>query len=111
MAQLFKRLKSKSGESLIESLAGILIFTLASITMLTMVTTGSNINAAAKKADEQYYEDMVLIERAAPTDATDLVLNFSATTDTTNYEGSVTVDSYRNGNGLYAFYPEGGAGA
>ena len=53
MKQMLNKLKSKAGESLVESLAAILIFTMASIVMYTMVTTASDINLKAKEMDEK----------------------------------------------------------
>ena len=48
MKALFRKLKSKVGESLIETLCAILIFTMASIIMYSMVTSAGDINRTAK---------------------------------------------------------------
>ena len=49
MKHVMKRLKSKAGETLVESMAAILIFTFASIIMLSMVSYAADINTAAKE--------------------------------------------------------------
>ena len=64
MSAFFKKLKSKAGESLVESLAAILIFTMASIILYTMVTTASDINMKAKKMDEKIQTELVAVEKA-----------------------------------------------
>ena len=46
-----KKLRSRKGETLVEAMVSILVFTLSSILLLTMVTAASNINKAAKEAD------------------------------------------------------------
>ena len=62
MKQMLNKLKSKAGESLVESLAAILIFTMASIVMYTMVTTASDINLKAKEMDEKIQAELVAVE-------------------------------------------------
>ena len=62
MKNIIMRLRCKKGESLIESMAAILIFTLASIIMLTMVTASADINKAAKEAEKVYHEPLLKAE-------------------------------------------------
>jgi hypothetical protein len=62
MKNLFHKLRSKAGESLIESLAAILIFTMASIVMYSMVTTAADINRKAKIMDETNQQHMIAVE-------------------------------------------------
>lgn len=59
-----KKLKSKKGESLIESLVAILIFTMSSILLYSMLSTASQLNLKAKEADEAHQEQMVHAEQA-----------------------------------------------
>ena len=66
MKNLFRKLKSKAGESLIESLAAILIFTMASIVMYSMVTTAADINRTAKEMDEANQQHMIAVEMGLP---------------------------------------------
>lgn len=63
MKAMFKKLKRKAGESLIESLAAILIFTMASIVMYTMVTAAADINTTAKEMDQQNQIHMIDVEK------------------------------------------------
>lgn len=67
MKHIVKKLKSKAGESLIESLCAILIFTMASIIMYSMVTTAADINMTAKEADEANQQYMLIAEQASGT--------------------------------------------
>ena len=46
-----KKLRSRKGETLVESMVSILIFTLSSILLLTMISAASSINKAAKESD------------------------------------------------------------
>ena len=66
MNNLFRKLKNKAGESLIESLAAILIFTMASLVMYTMVTTAADINRTAKEMDETNQQHMIAVEKGLP---------------------------------------------
>ena len=58
MKALFRKLKSKAGESLVETLAAILIFTMASVVMYSMVTV--------KEKDKQNQVQMVAVEKGDP---------------------------------------------
>jgi hypothetical protein len=51
---------------LIESLAAILIFTMASIVMYSMVTTAADINRTAKEMDEANQQHMIAVEMGLP---------------------------------------------
>ena len=62
MTAFFKKLKSKAGESLVESLCAILIFTMGSIIMLSMVSTAADINTTAKQEDESYNKQIAAAE-------------------------------------------------
>ena len=66
MKNLFRKLKSKAGESLIESLAAILIFTMASLVMYTMVTTAADLNRTAKEMDEANQQHLIAVEKGLP---------------------------------------------
>ena len=62
MKAILKKLKSKAGESLVESLAAILVFTMASIVMYSLVTSAANINRTAKEMDAQNQAHMIAVE-------------------------------------------------
>lgn len=66
MKAIFKKLKSKAGESLVESLAAILIFTMASIVMFSMVSAAGDINKTAKEMDAENQAHMVAVEKGEP---------------------------------------------
>lgn len=59
-----KKLLNNKGESLVESLVAILIFTLSSILLYTMLSTATNLNRAAKEADEAHQQQMIYAEQA-----------------------------------------------
>lgn len=66
MKNILRKLKSKAGESLIESMAAILIFTMASIVMYSMVTTAADINRTAKEMDEANQQHLIAVEKGLP---------------------------------------------
>lgn len=101
MKQLFNRLKGCRGETLVESLAAILIFTFGSIIMLSMITSAATINNAVKEADQNYFKDLQVVEKADPSKSTTSSIKFSI------HERSetISVDVYRReSNSLYAYY-------
>lgn len=63
MKNIMKKLRSRRGESLVEVLCAILIFTMSSVAMYSMVMAANNINAAAKKADEAHQQAMLIVEK------------------------------------------------
>lgn len=110
MKKLLTRLKSKKGETLVESMAGILIFTFGSIIMLSMITSAADINTAAKKADEEFFSQMVQVELAQGGTTGTVTISVGSYSDDIEVSISGTTD------GLYAYYagtaapaaPEGG---
>ena len=58
------KLLTKKGESLIESLVAILIFTLASVVLYTMVTTASRINLDTRAREEAMLDQLSSAEKA-----------------------------------------------
>lgn len=62
--KLLRRLESKKGETLVELLAAILIFTFASIILFTLVTTAARINDEARKSDEEILSQLGYAEKA-----------------------------------------------
>ena len=111
MRVFFKKLKSKVGESLIESLCAILIFTMASVVLYSMVSVSADINGKAKQQDRENQQHMIAVETAD-----DIVQNGSAVfvfklkNDENATIARVKADIYGGKNGsLYAYYvqPEG----
>ena len=58
-----KILHNKKGETLVEVMAAILIFTLSSIILYTMITSASKVNAEAQDFDKAVYDQMLVTER------------------------------------------------
>ena len=106
MNRLFKKLKSKAGESLIETLAAILIFAMASIVMYTMVTTAADINRTAKEMDKQNQSHLIAVETGAESAKTGTgTVTFKIGSEKI---AETNVNIYGGNNGsLYAFYVGG----
>ena len=90
MKRLLNKLRSKAGESLVEVLCAILIFTMASVGMYSMVMAANNINATAKEADKKFQENMLIVEKG------------DATNEANHKEGTITV-SYKVGEEYHKF--------
>lgn len=67
MKTILTRLKETRGETLIESMIAILIFTFASILFLTLVTSAANINTTVKEADESFQSQQLAVENNTTT--------------------------------------------
>lgn len=102
MKIFLKKLKSKVGESLVESLAAILIFTMASIVMYTMVTTAGDINKKVKDMDAKNQKDLIAVEKGLAANkigSGDIVFTIGG------QKKSIDVDVYGGtSNDLYAYY-------
>lgn len=64
--RILKKLASRRGETLTETLVGVLIVGLASVALASMVVASSNMNAAAIKADEALYKAVSRAEGRTP---------------------------------------------
>ena len=114
MKKLFAKLKSDLGETLVEAMASLLIFTLASIGLFSMISSSARINKQADDASTKHYEQMMVAEGAEGVpDKT----GQSVKIEFTPAEGSglsqktvitfVDVDVYQSDDGddaLYAYY-------
>ena len=69
MKNIIRRLRSQAGESLIESMAAILIFTMGSIILLSMVSTAADINAKARQTYDSYQDQIWVAEVTATTNS------------------------------------------
>ena len=107
MKSILNKLRSQCGESLVESLCAILIFTFASIVMYSMVTSAANINGEVKAMDENHQEQMVFVEQA---EASHYYKTGMATFTITGMDGrtdnvSIPIDVYGGENDtLFAYY-------
>ena len=102
MERMLNKLKTCAGETLMESLASVLIFTMASILFLTMVTSASRINATAKEADQKLQADQIVLEEASSgsVKVVQVFVNGNLIDNTLR----VSVASTASGE-LFAFYP------
>jgi len=67
---IFRRLKDRRGETLVEALASILIFTFSSILLLSMISSAARINATAKEADGKWAEQLNAAESGGDSEMT-----------------------------------------
>ena len=104
MTAFFKKLKSKAGESLVESLCAILIFTMASIGMYSMVTAAADINQTAKEADRASQEQMLIAEQGEGSSTSGTVTMTLVSGENTINVIVADVDIYGTEGGLYAYY-------
>lgn len=106
---IFRKLKSRKGESLVESLAAILIFTMASIAMYSMVTSAANINKTVKEVEKVREQEMLVAERGegSPNATGSVTMTMDGHTI-----ANVTVQVYGGEGELFSYYaaPAGGGG-
>lgn len=107
MDKLLKRIKNKCGETLLESVVSILIFTFASIIMFTMITSANRINSTAKENDREHYEQLVVAELAPK--GSGIPQDISFTIDGKTFTERVEV--FGTDGGLYAYYKQSAGGA
>lgn len=67
MKKLIKRLRCRKGESLLEALISILIFTMASLAMFAMFGSANDINATVRDYTKDVAAQMVKVEKAEGT--------------------------------------------
>ena len=105
MRTLISKLKSRAGETLVESLMSIMVFTLASISMYTMVTTAADINAEAKELDRNMHEQIAAVDMTeSSAEAGVGKVNIKLGDNTID-----TIDVYiyrKDNNSMYAYYSD-----
>lgn len=107
MTVLFKKLKSKIGESLIESLCAILIFTMASVVLFSLVSAAGDINRKAKDEDAKNQAHLIAVEKGEyDTKNGSATVTFTLQRGTQNIEiAEVDVDIYGGQDGsLYTYF-------
>lgn len=107
MKAIFHKLRARTGETLIESLAAILIFTMASLVMYSMVTAAADINATAKEKDAQVQTQMAVAEKGEGTPASGkitMTITASGNGETIEVAGGDVVIYGTPGSTLYAYY-------
>ena len=104
-----KKLLNKKGESLVESLVSILIFTLSSIMLYTMLSTATEMNRKVKEISKAYQEQMVYAEQAEGGVPVEQAVTFKyvhggTETPLFEYDASDNVKLYRlDENSLYSY--------
>lgn len=106
MNKIFKKLRSRAGESLVESLAAILVVTMASIVMYSMVTAAADINLKAKRNDQAVQEQMAVAERGEGTSTQGVIRMYIQDGASEAIVATVPVDVYGgfSDGELYAYY-------
>ena len=103
MKKLLKKLRSKCGETLVEAIASILIFTFSSIILLSMITAAADINQSAKEADAAMRQELLIAEQqdaSNPSGTGTLSVKVDGQSQATN----INVKFYSEGPGkLYTF--------
>lgn len=100
-----KKLKERSGETLVETLVAILVIALASLLLAAMVSSSGSIDMSAREKDAEFYKGLsdVELKEDAETVADGKVIF--------RYDGDETetapVDAYK-GDGLYSYSQKGG---
>lgn len=107
MKAVFKKLKSRRGETLIESLVAILAFAISSVVMYAMVTSAAEMNYTARKADQEFQNKVVIAEEAkgaGRAETVSMTLTRSPAASQSKNMGEIDVRVYGETNGLYAYY-------
>lgn len=100
-----KKLKNRKGETLVETLVAVLVFSLSSVLMYSMAAAANDINQTAREADKVFQQQIVDVEQAAGAKSSGSIsVNLvKSPGGTSKSMGSISVDVYKNGD-LYAFY-------
>lgn len=106
MKKLISRLRNARGETLVEALVSILIFTLSSILLFSMLVSASNINRAARAADENRQSQLNYAEAETDT-STPATVSISCPDLSSDPDSAQTVSVYisrQTPGALYSFY-------
>lgn len=106
MNRIVKKLISRRGESLIESIAAILLFTMASVAFLSMVSASTNINQTVTEREAQYSAELNYAEDPAhAASGTDISVEIIVGNDDAH---PITVSNVgiaqKNDGAIYAYY-------
>lgn len=102
MKRWIASVKQKRGETLVESMAAILVFTLASVLFLSTVTTAANINRTAQDADADFVRQQELLE--LPPESTPVNGSVAIAMDGTNLVESDVIVVRPDAEGEESFY-------
>lgn len=108
MKKLLKRLLTKKGESLVETLAAILVVTLASVVLLSMISSAARINHEVDELSEKYNAGQQYVERGqgeGQGEAEVEIRLYYSSEPSGKQLGKTRVTIYSDSeSGLYAFY-------
>lgn len=109
---MHRKLRSRRGETLVETLAAILIVTLSSMALLAMLSAAARINTAAGAADAAFRTALTAAEsRAAALEGGPVELTVDAYSYDVHFYGEAAdPDAGEAGLRAYALAPEGGTG-
>jgi Tfp pilus assembly protein PilV len=105
MGAVKRKISSKAGETLIETLVAVLVVALSSIILVTMTVTASHLNAAARTADQAFYAELSAAESGTGSTATGTI-----TVSWTTGSQSFSVDFVGSGSELKSYTYTGGGG-
>ena len=97
--QIFKKLRSHSGETLAEVLVALLIIALSSMLLLVMINTASSMDIATRNRDKTFYEDLTRAETQPEENAESGTIII---TDENDLEQTIDVKVY-GGQGLASY--------
>ena len=104
MKKLLRKIKECRGESLVESIASILIFTLSSILLLSMIATSAKLNEKAIKQDTDIRAELIVAEAQEESGRTESSIQIKAIDGASEFSQNIPVYSFSSGNGtLYSF--------
>ena len=108
MKALCKRLSSKRGESLVESLVSILVLTFTSLLFIAMVMSAKNINKTVNDSDKNFQKAKERLEQKKDLTPSDknLVISYGEDAEHVNTTlATIPVEFYQDGDdGMFAFY-------
>lgn len=108
MNKVLAKLKSRRGESLIESLVAIMAFAISSVVMYSMITAAADINITARRSDEDYQNQQIMVEQAQGSGRSasiSMTLTQGANGTMNQYMGKVNVAVYGGDDGeLFSYY-------
>lgn len=104
MKTIKQRLSDSRGETLVESMCAILIFTLASIAFLTMTTTSANINATVTRNESEYRTELEFAEDPANAAARPGYQVMITVNDETAFAVDNVGIAMQQDGGMYAYY-------
>lgn len=96
-----KKLTGKRGETMVETLAAVLIVAVAAAMLATMVASAVRITSRAKEADAAFYQELSAVEKGK-TKLDEKTVHISVT-GTGTREETMTVDRYGTADGLTAY--------